>query len=207
MPAQLDDHGRAAFIAGQVRGHSFALQVLHLDFGLFQVFLERIVEVLQGLCPGQLPFFHLVQLVFHLGRELDVEDIPEILHQEVIDQTTQVGGKKPAFFLGDIFPLLDIVENGGVGRRAADALFFQVFDQGRLGVPGGRLGEVLLRRQIPGLSEVRPRSARAVFLPDPGFRPVFFRGFDVKGHESREEKDRSRSPEEVYFPASISTEV
>ena len=92
----------------------------------------------------ELAFFDLVELVFQAGGETDVEDIFEALHEKVADLFAEQGRSEAALVLIDVFALDDGGDDCGVGRRAPDALFFELFYERRLGVARRRLGEVLL---------------------------------------------------------------
>ena len=43
-------------------------------------------------------------------------------------------------------------DDGRIGGRTTDAVFFQCLDKGRFGVAGGRLGELLLALQVARFS-------------------------------------------------------
>ena len=50
---------------------------------------------------------------------------------------------KTAFFLFHVLAILNRRHDRGVGRRPADSLLFQSFDQRRFGETGRRLGKML----------------------------------------------------------------
>ena len=66
-----------------------------------------------------------------------------MLDQQVGDNHAQVGGEKSPFFLFDVEPILDRLDDRGIGARSADVLLLQGLDQSRLAVSGRRLGEML----------------------------------------------------------------
>ena len=109
---------------------------------------ELDVELLQRVGPVQLPFLHLVQLLFHARRVGDVEDVAEVLHQQVAHHHAEFGGMEAALLLLDVLAVLNDGEDGGVGRGPADALLFQRLDQRGFVVARRGLGEVLLRQQL-----------------------------------------------------------
>ena len=57
--------------------------------GFFEVARERRVKALHRLGPFFFAVFDLVQLIFHAGSELDVQDIGKALHQKIGDEKTQ----------------------------------------------------------------------------------------------------------------------
>ena len=50
----------------------------------FNQALHFIIVILHQLMPDHFAIFHFIQFVFHTGSKLDVEEIVELLHQEVI---------------------------------------------------------------------------------------------------------------------------
>ena len=110
-----------------------------------QLFLKRIVELVEHLDHVVLGGGDLVELVFHVGGELQVEDLGELLDQQVVDGHPQIGRVEPPFFLLDVAAVLDRLDDRGIGAGPADRLFFEGLDQRGLAVARGRLGEVLGR--------------------------------------------------------------
>ena len=122
------------------------LHPLHLGLGRLERVLERIVELVEHLDHVFLGGGDVVELILHVGRELEVEDLGEMLDQQVGHHHAQVGGEEPPFLLLDVEPVLDRLDDRRVGAGPADVLLLQGLDQGGLAVPGRRLGEVLGRR-------------------------------------------------------------
>ena len=146
--AGFDDHASAAQLAhfvGLLIGDLDALFV-QIDLGLGQFGGKLPVKAVQDLPVVLLAGFHQVQFALHGGGELHVHDVPELVDHQVGDRFAQIGGTQGAALLGDIFPVQDDGDCGGVGAGPAHALFLHGLDERRLGVPGGGLGKVL-----PGL--------------------------------------------------------
>ena len=80
----------AALRARLARLHA-GLDPRHLLLGAFQVALEGRVERLDRVGPLPLPVLHAVELVLHLGRELDVHDLGEERLEQVRDLDAEVG--------------------------------------------------------------------------------------------------------------------
>ena len=112
-------------------------------FGGLERVLERIVELVEHLDHVFLGGRDVVELVFHVGGELQVEDLGEMLDQQVGDDHAQVGGEEAPLLLFDVAAVLDRLDDRGVGAGPADVLLLQGLDQRRLAVAGRRLGEVL----------------------------------------------------------------
>ena len=55
-----------------------------------------------------------------MSGELDINDVSEILAEQVIDDDTQLGGLETAFSLGNISPLLNGGQDGGIGAGTPD---------------------------------------------------------------------------------------
>ncbi len=147
--APLDDHGLAALRAG---GVGLLLQrFLHLEavgLGRLQVTGEGPVEILEGPDPLQLALLDLVQLALHVGGELDLENVGELLGKYLVDHHPQLGGLQRAALLGGVLPVDDGADDDGVGRGPADAGGLQGLDQAGLVEPRRRLGEMLLGQQL-----------------------------------------------------------
>src|SRR5205823_8775414 len=80
----------------------------------------------------------------------------------------------------------------GVRRGTSDAPLLELFDQRRLGVAGGRLGEVLLRPELPqlerlGLAERREAGRLLLF--------VVVTALEIEPPEPVESQRRPRRPE------------
>ncbi len=75
---------------------------------------------------GQLAAADGVQLVFHLGGELVVDQIGQVGLEQLGDGESDPSGHEHVASLEDVFSLLDRVDDRGVGAGPADALFFQL---------------------------------------------------------------------------------
>ena len=89
-------------------------------------------------------FFHVVKFLFHLGGELEVHNIGEVLDDGVANGFSEFGGFEVFALLFGISALGDDADNGSVGARSADAVFFQRLDQRCFRITGRRLCEVLV---------------------------------------------------------------
>ena len=107
--------------------------------------LQRVVEAAQQRHPRPLAAGDLVQLLFHPGRELDVDVVAEMLDQQVGDDVGDRFGVEPALLDPDVAAVGDRRDRRGVGRRTADAVLLERLDQRRLGEARRWLGEVLVR--------------------------------------------------------------
>ncbi len=96
----------------------------------------------QELQPPLLPGGDVVQLLLHLRGEAEVHQVAEMLFQQHRGGEGGEGGDQLFALLEDVAPLLDGVDDGGVGAGSANAFGFQRLDQTGLGVPGRRLGLV-----------------------------------------------------------------
>ena len=107
VAAPLDDHGLAALLANLVGRLLHALDVGHVALGVFQVFLETLVELAHGHAPVELAFFDIVQLAFHASRIGDVEQVVEAFEQKIGNHHAELGRRELAAVLADVFALLD----------------------------------------------------------------------------------------------------
>ena len=114
-----------------------------LRFGGLELLLKRIVELVEHLDHLFLGGSDVVELVLHVGGELQVEDLGEVLDQQVGDRHAQVGGEEAPLLLLDVAAVLDRLDDRRVGAGPADGLLFEGLDQRGLAVAGRRLGEVL----------------------------------------------------------------
>ena len=154
MP-NLSTIGRVAKVADLV-GRD--LDPLHVRFGDLQLFLKRIVKLVEHLGHLFLGGSDVVELVFHLGGELEVEDLGELLDQKVGHGHPQMGRVEAPLFLLDVAAILDCLDDGRVGAGAADRLFFQGLDQRGLAVARRRLREMLGRVEAVQVERAARRS-------------------------------------------------
>ena len=121
---------------------------------------ERAVEVLEHPLPAQLALLDLVELGLHLRGELDVEDLGELAHHDLLDRLAQLGGEEAALLDLHVLAGAERRDDGAVGGRPADAEPLELLHQARLGEARRRLGEVLRRRDLPDLHLVALRERR-----------------------------------------------
>ena len=121
--------------------------------------MEARVEVLQNLLPAELALFDLVELVLHAGGKFHADNILKTLHHQPVHHLAKRRGRQTLVFFDHIFAILDGGDDGGIGRRATDALFLHRAHERRLGVARGRLRKVLLR---VGFLEVQRLALRKI---------------------------------------------
>ena len=121
----------------------------HRGFGVIDQIDERLPELLEQRHPFLLAVRHGVEGVFHLGGEVVVHVGGEVLRQEAADDLADVGRREAPAFDIDVLAVAQRGDDRGVGRRPADAVFFQRLDQRGLREARRRLGEVLSRARSP----------------------------------------------------------
>ena len=72
----------------------------------------------------------------------------EVRGQEAVDQAADVGRLERAAFQHGVGLVQQGLDDAGIGRRAADAVFFEGLHQAGFGVARRRLGEVLLAQDV-----------------------------------------------------------
>ncbi len=117
-------------------------------FGILEFFSELLVEALQRVGPRLFAILDFVKFFFQAGSVLRIEDVLEVLHQQIGDNEPDFGRDELPANLLHILPLLNGADDGGVGRRPADAALFQLLHQRRFVEAWRRFGEVLLRLQF-----------------------------------------------------------
>ncbi len=119
--------------------------VSDLEFlGLVDIAFERLPEILENVFPFQLAHGNFIKLVFQIGGEVVLHIAFKEFRQEGGYQTTTVLCDETATFQQHIVPVLKNRNDRRIGRRTANAEFFHLLDQARLGIAGRRLGEVLI---------------------------------------------------------------
>ncbi len=144
IAAHLHNHLGAAFLAGHI-GDFLIFRFIFFRFhiGGFQFLGEHVIETAHHLLIGGFAFGDFIQPIFQIGSESHIDDAFEIFLQKLGHFETDVGGDELLAFLGHVAALLDGVENRRIGRRTADALFFQRLDEAGFGISGRRRSEVL----------------------------------------------------------------
>ena len=131
--AGTDLHIAATCRAGNVGVHRVIRAHALFAFGGIEFLLKVPVETVQYVGPVGIPFGNMVELFFHIGGKAKIHQVAEVFHQPAGDDIAHFFGIKTPAFEADIATLLNGGNNGGVGRRPADAAFFQFFHQGRFG--------------------------------------------------------------------------
>jgi len=80
--------------------------------------VEGAVEIAEELDPVGVLLLDVVELELHAGGEADVHDLGDGLDQLVGDDGPEHGREKAAVLLGDVFAVLDRLDDAGVGGRA-----------------------------------------------------------------------------------------
>ena len=145
VATDLHDHLGAAFLTGHIGDFLIFLLIFfrfHIGFG--ELFGEDIVEAAHDFLVGGFAFGDFIEPSFQVRCEAYIDDAFEIFLQKVRHFEADVGGYELLPIFGHIAALLDGIQNGRVGRRAADAFFFEGLDEAGFGVAGRRRGEVLL---------------------------------------------------------------
>src|SRR5215831_19010389 len=138
----------AAALGAGLAGGRPDLLALHLALGAGEVALERLVELADRVDPLALTFLDLVEVVFHLRRELDVHDVLEVRDQLVGHRHAELGRReRPPLAVHVAAVVDDRAEDRRVRGRPSDAELFERLDQRGLREAGRRLGEVLLGLQ------------------------------------------------------------
>jgi hypothetical protein len=59
-----------------------------------------------------------------MSGKFNINDVREVFVEQIIDYNTQLGGFEAAVSLGDISPLLNGGQDGGIGAGTPDAPLF-----------------------------------------------------------------------------------
>src|SRR6266508_3481061 len=140
-------------------------QVVHLvddlvDVDRFERTVEREPEIPQYGLPVEVPFFNLVQLIFHVRREPDLEDLRERSLQHLPHRLALRGRLKATVLRGRIPARPQRGNDGRVGGWPAYPQPLQFLHQTRFAVARRRFGKVLaghhlLERRPVALGELR----------------------------------------------------
>ena len=74
-----------------------------------------------------------LEFVFHRGGKADIHDHLEIVFEHLSDDFAEFGGFECPFLFDGVVAALDFVHDRRIGRRAADARFLELFDEGGFG--------------------------------------------------------------------------
>ena len=106
------------------------LRSLQIKEGIESV-IRRNKEFLRGgsiIIDGGSTFRDIIKLLFHFCGELHIDDIGKVFDKHVVDDFSRVSRLKiPSLIALDISAVLNGRDNRRIGRRPADAVFFQNF--------------------------------------------------------------------------------
>ena len=102
------------------------------DQGGLQRLLKRLIKIMHQ--PPPIPFSlrHLVKLLFHIRRELNIDQIRKMRHQRLTDSPTDIGGLKHFILHHHILPHFQHGNDAGIRTRPANSAFLQLFDRASL---------------------------------------------------------------------------
>ena len=109
-----------------------------------KLFFKFGIEITDDRAPVDAFVFNVIQLLFHFGSETDVHNIFKAFDQHIHHLIGNGVGEHILCFLADVF-LVELCNDGGVGGRSADPLFFHHLNQRCIRITQGGLGEFLLR--------------------------------------------------------------
>ena len=145
VAAHLVDHHRPALFAGNVGHLILNGDLFDAGLGLFQILFKWPVEVAHDGVPVHLSLFHVVEFLLHVGGELYVDDVGEVLAHQIVDDLAQFRGDEALVLARHIAA----GDDGGDGRRvgggAAYALFLQRAHQRSLRVRRAAVDDAVRR--------------------------------------------------------------
>ena len=150
----LDDHQAAAVLAADVRHLYGQFDVADGLVGLLERLLERTVELPQQLVLVDLALGDLIELVLEIGRELDIDDVFEVLLEHVDDDEAELCRLEVLVDALDVTARLDRLDDRRVRARAADLLLLERLDERGIVVARRRLCEVLLRQRLGDVQDI-----------------------------------------------------
>jgi len=106
--------------------------------------LERRPETLHQRHPLLFAARYRIELVFQTRGKFVIHVLRKMRAQEPRHRTADVGRVETAAFQRHVLPVLQGLDDAGVGRWPADAIFFQRLDQAGFGKTRRRLGEMLI---------------------------------------------------------------
>jgi|YNPMSStandDraft_2_1061718.scaffolds.fasta_scaffold07476_3 hypothetical protein len=86
-----------------------------------QLVLQSGIKVTDDLLPCPLPFRHLIEFPFHVGRVVGTDHIREVVDQNITDLDSQPRRLQIGFVSDDILACQECLDDLGVGRGASDA--------------------------------------------------------------------------------------
>ena len=112
---------------------------------------ELVPELVHHLAPVGPAAGDVVELLLHCGGEAGVHVALEEGDEEGGDEAPAILRHEAPLLQPHIVPVLQGLQDGGIGGGAADAELLHLFHQARLGVAGRGLGEVLARHHLAAL--------------------------------------------------------
>ena len=142
---------------------------LKLDLGVVEVRVKVLIILAQHILPRHLAGLDLVEVRLHVGGELQIDDVAEILLHHLGHDDAKIRRAQVTPLLDDIVAAENGRDRRRVRGRTADALFLHGADERRLRIAGGRLRELLLLRNVlevhgVALLERRQRAAHFACL-------------------------------------------
>src|SRR5690606_25609072 len=137
-------HRPAALAARNVsQGRLVGTHAALACFGSFELLLEVAIELVEQVLPLALTLGHIVEMLLHGGGEAVIHQVGEALVETLGDDVAHLLGIEAAVVHRHVAAILNGGDDRSVGRRTADAAFFQLLDQAGFGIARRRLGEVL----------------------------------------------------------------
>src|SRR4029453_270014 len=96
------------------------------------------IKSLDEIEPLALAARNLVEVLFHFGRELDVDEIAEMRDQQTRDRERGEAGHERLALPENVAAALDRADRRRVGGRTPDAEPLEFLDERRFGVPRRR---------------------------------------------------------------------
>ena len=121
---------------------------LELDLGVVEVRVKVFIILAQHVLPRHLAGLDLVEVRLHVGGELQIDDVAEVLLHHLGHDDAEIRRAQVAPLLDNIVAAEDGRDRRRVRGRTADALFLHGADERRLRVAGWRLRELLLLRDV-----------------------------------------------------------
>ena len=100
---------------------------------------------------------NLIQVSFHLGRILNVDDLPKVRSKKLHYLNAQLGSQQFFAFFDHITADLDRLNDRRIGGRTADAFIFHLFYQRSFCIMGRRFRKMLFARHDLMQQQRRPR--------------------------------------------------
>ena len=125
---------------------------LRLPYGDFEapMMLVAAVELLDEVEPFAFTTRDLIEILFHLGGEFDVNQVTEVLAQQPRHGECREARHERFVLPEHVAAPLDGANRRGIGRRPADAEPLELFDEGGLAKARRRRGFVALRLERHG---------------------------------------------------------